>query len=578
MNRHTALNENLGINRWALLPDDPFIMGFIIVLIGIAVLAVIVVLFDAIRASRAIKTAENIFKAGHNGEDSLYLWSKSIQDHESSTPASTTRWPRRRHYTAITIDAWREFKETLVEVRDGIRNTIPADYFFNSQQFAPHLSGNRFLHAAPTTLTGIGLLGTFIGLTSGLSGLDLTTDSTTDMQEGIGQLVASASLGFASSVWGIALSILVTLIMRGTERHVNGKTRALASRIDRALEFQTAERSLAEIERHSSDSAGSLNELHEKIGTSLQEAIQGMSTELQEALSSAITSSMTPAMEAITDRSMEQSQEVFSQLVEKFAASFTDLGERQAAELATASEAINTSLKKVSTDLDHTLGSLDEALKQQASAHTEQTRELVSLLEKVTLTANEVVSAVQQAALRLENMGDKLQEGAQSLETSSRQLGQTAGEFARHEASLAGAVTLATSALTEIRELQGKAAEIVESQIRRSNELFDSSQKMSTELRDAFNLLVSAFPEMENQQHQFLRNLRSEYDAVQTNMEKYLAEYSNQIRTQTFKRLEEFNSATQQYAGHMLEANEGLGGIMETLEVKLEAIRNSTPA
>lgn len=572
------MNENLGINWSALLkPDDPSIQAFIWILVIITVIAGSTITFDWWRANRAIRTSRKIFESSSDGEPNAYLWQQALTEQASKAKKTSSIPFGIRQGTQVAVDQWREFKETLVFSPDTIRNTIPANYFFSTQSFAPNLSANRLLHAVPATLTGIGLLGTFIGLTSGLSGLDLSSDSTDRIQAGIGQLVASASLGFSSSVWGIFLSIVVTAVMRMAERNVSAKARSLANDIDEALVFQTAERSLAEIERHSLDSAGALNELHEKIGTSLQEAIQGMSNELQEALSSAITSSITPVMESITDRSMNQSHEVFTQLVEKFAAAFTDMGERQAKELKSASDAINTSLNKVSKDLDHILGSLHEALQEQANAHTQQLQELTSMLEMVTTTANNAIEAVQQTALHMENMGDKLQAGAQSLETASTQLGQTATEFSNQKESLSHALTLATDALNATQENQRSIEETLRLQLQRSNELFNSSQKMSAQLTYAFNLLVSTFPKLEEQQNQFLQGLRSEYASVQTAMENYLNEYSNQVRLQTHQRLEEFNSATQQYAGHMFKVGEGLTAITDSLEEKLEAIQNSTP-
>ena len=56
--------------------------------------------------------------------------------------------------------------------------------------------------------TGIGIFGTFLGLTIGLLGVDLTTSDTAALKEGIGNLLSGISVAFGTSLIGIFCALL----------------------------------------------------------------------------------------------------------------------------------------------------------------------------------------------------------------------------------------------------------------------------------------------------------------------------------------------------------------------------------
>src|SRR5690606_41026188 len=75
----------------------------------------------------------------------------------------------------VTGALWREFDESLVYSADKTRlsNTLDAEHFFNNYTLAYGLTSSRLLAAAPTFLTAIGVLGTFLGLKFGLKVLQI---------------------------------------------------------------------------------------------------------------------------------------------------------------------------------------------------------------------------------------------------------------------------------------------------------------------------------------------------------------------------------------------------------------------
>ncbi len=143
------------------------------------------------------------------------LWTRRAEIEQKAKNCSTP-----------VADAWRDYDATLVVDDRRLLSTSPAEEFFNEHRFAPRLVDNRFLHAVPTSLTTLGLLGTFLGLTVGLRAVDL--GSTTDeLRDGIQTLVAGAALGFTASLWGVAMSLVTNVFERWQERRVVRSVRAL---------------------------------------------------------------------------------------------------------------------------------------------------------------------------------------------------------------------------------------------------------------------------------------------------------------------------------------------------------------
>ena len=64
----------------------------------------------------------------------------------------------------------------------------------------------------PSLLTSLGILGTFMGMTQGLSGLDVTT--TDNMMTGIQNLLGGMQFAFGTSVAGVACSLIFNMLNR----------------------------------------------------------------------------------------------------------------------------------------------------------------------------------------------------------------------------------------------------------------------------------------------------------------------------------------------------------------------------
>jgi len=109
--------------------------------------------------------------------------------------------------------AMTEYREQLKKKGNSFASTkfVPIDDFINDSLLEKE--GMKFFNSAmPGTLTGIGILGTFLGLSLGLasfSGNDIYTIS-----DNVGPLLSGMKVAFHTSIYGILFSLIYTFVYR----------------------------------------------------------------------------------------------------------------------------------------------------------------------------------------------------------------------------------------------------------------------------------------------------------------------------------------------------------------------------
>jgi hypothetical protein len=138
--------------------------------------------------------------------------------------------------------AWQEFRKTLVEegslnpvtgVQEltALRATVPAEVFFTDEYLVDAPLNGEFFKHLPGIFTGIGIIGTFSGLLSGLRAFRISEDANV-AHAGLERLLHSVSEAFLVSASAIALAMVITLI----EKFVLVRLYAAAQRLRQAID------------------------------------------------------------------------------------------------------------------------------------------------------------------------------------------------------------------------------------------------------------------------------------------------------------------------------------------------------
>ena len=103
-------------------------------------------------------------------------------------------------------------KNLTIKTDDGLKTNVPSSEIFSEQTTSKKMHWNmRMLDAASGTLVGLGLLGTFLGLTLGITGFD--NSSSEKINESIKLLLSGMGTAFLTSLIGMFLSLVYTVVI-----------------------------------------------------------------------------------------------------------------------------------------------------------------------------------------------------------------------------------------------------------------------------------------------------------------------------------------------------------------------------
>lgn len=141
---------------------------------------------------------------------------------------------------------WTAFEKTLTTVGDKTYSTIDAAEFFNPQSLTRGMN-ITFWQSYGGIFTGLGILGTFMGLTAGLSGVDMTSGDIEALKSGIAKLLSGVESAFVTSLVGIGCAIIYSVVHHWLMKNFQGNVQTLADKLDEKFPRRSAEDWLGDI-------------------------------------------------------------------------------------------------------------------------------------------------------------------------------------------------------------------------------------------------------------------------------------------------------------------------------------------
>lgn len=106
---------------------------------------------------------------------------------------------------------WTDFLQNA-ELRDAHGGSCDVTEYINEDTIIYATGGTRLAELTPGILVSLGILGTFLGLVMGLSGLTLSASDTSTLLAGMEKLIAGMSTAFLTSIAGVVASIAFNLL------------------------------------------------------------------------------------------------------------------------------------------------------------------------------------------------------------------------------------------------------------------------------------------------------------------------------------------------------------------------------
>lgn len=143
---------------------------------------------------------------------------------------------------ANLTQVWKEYKSTFTEALGSVKTDEYAADFFNPKSLLFDGANLSLVSAGPNILTGLGVLGTFTGLTMGIS--DFDTDTAETIKASIQMLLSGMGSAFATSIWGMLLSLVLTYVEKSRLNRLSLSVHALNSFLDKKYKLTRHEERL----------------------------------------------------------------------------------------------------------------------------------------------------------------------------------------------------------------------------------------------------------------------------------------------------------------------------------------------
>jgi len=216
---------------------------------------------------------------------------------------------------------WSEYSKTLHPQKDDDehgqsqivrwRSTALAESFFTEQAIVDSRLKTEFYKHLPGVLTGLGIIGTFLGLIKGLISFDVSLDPT-KAQEQLRNLVNSVGHAFFVSASAIFLAMLFTWIEKSSVTSLCRQVEGLRELIDSLFKSGAGEEYLERLVISSENAATQSAQIKDALVADLKEILTTLATQQMEAqaqsvgqmsadVGKAIAESLSGPMDAITN-------------------------------------------------------------------------------------------------------------------------------------------------------------------------------------------------------------------------------------------------------------------------------------
>lgn len=134
---------------------------------------------------------------------------------------------------------WEAYQGTFSNYAEKRKTTEFSENYFNEQNILFASLNLRAVNNVSNTLIGLGILGTFVGLTYGIADSDFNT--TEAIKTSINNLLSGMGTAFVSSIWGMGLSLIFTNIFKIWHSQITKNVQNLCLELDETNKIKKQE-------------------------------------------------------------------------------------------------------------------------------------------------------------------------------------------------------------------------------------------------------------------------------------------------------------------------------------------------
>lgn len=467
---------------------------------------------------------------------------------------------------------WKNFEKTLTKASEKVYSTIDAAEFFNPQNLTSGMN-MTFWQSYGGIFTGLGILGTFAGLTFGLSKVDMMSGDVETLKDGIAQLLSGVETAFVTSLVGIGAALIYSSFHYYLMKNFQSKVNALAKNLDEKFPRRSVEDLLVENGKESKNHTIELKNIgaQAKIENSWLEKSysesQGQTTELKniaadigdqriilknigEDVARAIYDGLDERMNAAVETLCDKLEERLLPQVDRICAAIENLGSGgvdKVGEIFTKGvgsqmDRFSAALDRFSNDIDkklntankianimneqllETLQALDETLRRNAQAvateRNETLNQFLTSLNGLTDTLNKVSEKIK---MNGETVNKQIQAASEQFLSTLASLNKTLEDLAKkiksqQEGNLNSFETLINKLISNLNEFSIKQQKFLDAMAKSNYVQISEAVKAFREVVDNHNETTKkTFAQVQNLLNEtelFLDNIDTASDSL----------------------------------------------------------------
>lgn len=389
---------------------------------------------------------------------------------------------------------WREFNESLLLVgehhitdREVIVNTRRPQQFFSDQTIIrPHLDV-RYFNSVPNKLTGLGILGTFLGLVAGiyLASSGIGSNNIDEAKEALSHLLDGASLAFLTSIAGLITSMVFSWREKKMSHTLKGLLNLWNDLLEERLEFVSSERLNTEILKESRSQSQALNSFSTDLAVSLGQVLnEQVSQPLNETLGN-----IQQALELLNQNQSKAADETIERLINEFSQSISGAAGKEmeafagtmqslSGDLREQMKAMNDNHENMQKSTKDTIGDLSKAFTEGSNQMREEISSgVASMVNGVTQSVGEMTTMLKEAT---QESASNMRKIATEFDSSISKLRDSTNDIATitsNNKALAEEIRQVVGVLSDIHQ---KIAAVVEPIADIAEDLNDCGEALNT--------------------------------------------------------------------------------------------------
>lgn len=459
---------------------------------------------------------------------------------------------------------WSEFTEALVHTGDSstpIRNSHSAAFFFNEDTIISPTYSAATYSACPNYFTGLGILGTFLGLAGGISlassGLSggFDAESAESLRKALNQLLSGAGLAFFTSLVGLFCSLVFSVCEKRNIRALRKSLGLFVDALDARVHLITAEDMSRQQLALQEEQRDLMQSFVDHVGHNISDAINGMFSEGMKPLMEKMVSEISSLR---SDRATE-AQQIISTLT-------NDLADKIHAAAGKEMEAFSAAF----AEMHHTLVPLLEEYKESQGRGLEAAKALNDTLQQLVSVHDSLNSCIQ-----------RIEGGAVAFEEATTLTQRTLHATMEHATKAIEEMKTYHAVVTEERVQQEKRFEEQMLTMQEHSATFSNAWKESLQALDIQkNYMESAWDKhiLAVQEHYGM--VKNQQTALEQSWQQYCDRFENvdTALQSTFVTLTEglgaYSKATKEYISglddHLEQATKHLHSVVRGLKEAVE--------